>query len=140
MPLEPQTGVIDVVQLEEEDLPDAFWQGIEEFNQGEFYACHDTLEALWMEAMEPEKRFYQGILQIAVSLHHLGNGNQRGATILLGEGVNRLRYYLPSFGGIDVTQLLEQSTTLLATLQTQDTNAIPIAPEQLPQVHRLQAG
>ncbi|MGK7902131.1 MAG: DUF309 domain-containing protein, partial [Hormoscilla sp.] len=31
-------------------LPSAFWQGIEQFNQQEFYACHDTLEALWIEA------------------------------------------------------------------------------------------
>jgi len=34
-------------------LPDKFWQGIEQFNQQEFYACHDPLEALWIEASEP---------------------------------------------------------------------------------------
>jgi predicted metal-dependent hydrolase len=35
-------------------LPNEFFQGVEQFNQQEFYACHDTLEALWMEASEPE--------------------------------------------------------------------------------------
>jgi predicted metal-dependent hydrolase len=100
-----------------DDQPQQFWQGVEQFNTGEFYACHDTLEALWMEATEPEKTFYQGILQIAVALYHLGNHNWRGAAILLGEGSNRLRRYPSVYGGIDVDELLEQSTALLRTLQ-----------------------
>jgi len=29
--------------------------GCRQFNQGQFYACHDTLEALWMEASEPQR-------------------------------------------------------------------------------------
>lgn len=100
----------DAIELE-------FWQGIEQFNSGEFYACHDTLEALWMEAIEPDKTFYQGILQIAVALYHLGNENLRGATILLGEGINRLRRYQPDYYEIDVDQLINQSADLLSVLQ-----------------------
>lgn len=95
----------------------AFWQGVQQFNQQEFYACHDTLEALWMEAAEPLRRFYQGILQIAVACYHLSNHNWRGATILLGEGIGRLKDYQPSYEGIDVDRLVEQSAILLATLQ-----------------------
>ncbi|WP_445250193.1 DUF309 domain-containing protein [Microcoleus sp. OTE_8_concoct_300] len=100
-----------------EEMPIEFWQGIEQFNSQDFYACHDTLEALWMEAGDPEKRFYQGILQIAVALYHLGNQNWRGAVILLGEGINRLNYYQPSYGGIAVEDLLGQSAELLSALQ-----------------------
>lgn len=97
--------------------PQAFWQGMEEFNQQEFYACHDTLEALWMDASEPDKRFYQGILQIAVGCYHLNNLNWQGAVILLGEGAHRLRDYQPSYEKVDVVQLLEASLTLLEALQ-----------------------
>ena len=75
----------------------AFGQGIDEFNRQQFYACHDTLEALWMESAEPEKTFYQGILQIAVACYHLENNNWRGAVILLGEGVRRLQHYQPDY-------------------------------------------
>ncbi|MFN6564941.1 MAG: DUF309 domain-containing protein [Nostoc sp. ChiSLP01] len=100
-----------------ETMPQEFWQGIEQFNSGQFYACHDTLEALWIEASEPEKSFYQGILQIAVALYHLENRNWRGAVILLGEGSNRLRHYPSSYGGIDIDELLSQSVPLLKTLQ-----------------------
>ncbi|MEH2401740.1 MAG: DUF309 domain-containing protein [Nostoc sp.] len=98
-------------------IPQEFWQGVEQFNSGEFYACHDTLEALWIEAGEPDKTFYQGILQIAVALYHLENRNWRGAVILLGEGSNRLRRYPSSYSGVDVDELLSQSAVLLTTLQ-----------------------
>lgn len=94
-----------------------FWQAIEEFNQQQFYACHDTLEALWIDSVEPHKSFYQGILQIAVGCYHLGNHNWRGAVILLGEGSKRLRAYQPVYQEIDVSSLLDQSVDLLTTLQ-----------------------
>lgn len=104
--------------------PEEFWQGVEQFNQQEFYACHDTLEALWMEALEPQKQFYQGVLQIAVACYHLSNLNWRGAVVLLGEGIRRLRDYQPVYEGIDVTELLTQSIQLLKALQQ-------VGPEQV---------
>ncbi|NEO53945.1 MAG: DUF309 domain-containing protein [Okeania sp. SIO3B5] len=102
---------------EQEQIPQEFWQGIAEFNQQEFYKCHDTLEALWMESGEPERTFYQGVLQIAVGLYHAGNENWRGAVMLLGEGIRKLNYYLPSYFEIDVDKLLTESTELLKNLQ-----------------------
>ncbi|XGV96989.1 MAG: DUF309 domain-containing protein [Leptolyngbya sp. BL-A-14] len=100
-----------------EPQPDEFWRGVEQFNQGEFYACHDTLEALWIEATEPDKKFYQGILQIAVALYHLSNQNWRGAVILMGEGMNRLRHYQPSYASIDMEAFLAQTAQVLHVLQ-----------------------
>jgi predicted metal-dependent hydrolase len=94
-----------------------FHKGIEEFNQQEFYACHDTLEEIWMDSVEPSKTFYQGILQIAVGCYHLSNNNWRGAVILLGEGTRKLREYEPDYFEIDVSNLIENSYKLLTTLQ-----------------------
>lgn len=101
-----------------EELPVSFWQGVQEFQSGQFYECHDTLEALWIEAQEPNKTFFQGILQIAVACYHLGNQNWRGAVILLGEGIRRLSPYQPDYGNIDVNTLLDTSSALLSHLQT----------------------
>lgn len=101
-----------------EALPTEFWLGVEQFNQGDFYACHDTLEAIWIEAPTFEKKFYQGILQVSVALYHLGNRNWRGAVILLGEGLNRLRDYQPDYGGIDVQRFSADAADLLSELQT----------------------
>ncbi len=94
-----------------------FERGITEFNQRQFYACHDTLEAIWVDAPEADKRFYQGILQVAVGCYHLSNDNLRGAIILLGEAVRRLCDYQPDYEGINVEQLLEQAMALLKALQ-----------------------
>jgi len=108
-----------------ETIPNEFWQGVEEFNSGQFYACHDTLEALWMDATEPEKTFYQGILQIAVALYHLGNSNLRGAIILLGEGIRRVDRYPSVYSGIDVDEFVIQSAELLKKLQQTDPENLP---------------
>jgi hypothetical protein len=99
-------------------LPAEFWQSIEQFNQGHFYGCHDTLEALWMQAVEPERTLYQGILQLAVSLYHLSNHNWRGAVTLMGEGLYRLRTYPAEYEGLDLDRLQTEMTDLLTTLQT----------------------
>ena len=97
--------------------PPEFERAITEFNQQQFYACHDTLEAIWVDAQEADKRFYQGILQVAVGCYHLSNDNLRGAIILLGEAVRRLYDYQPEYEGIDVEKLLEQALALLQALQ-----------------------
>ncbi len=98
--------------------------GINQFNQGDYYACHDTLEAIWMTAAMPEKPFFQGILQLAVGLYHLGNSNWRGAAILLGEGIRRLEPFEPSYANVDVTTLLDCADDWLATIQQ-------LGPEQI---------
>ncbi len=100
------------------DYPPQWLQGIAEFNSREYYACHDTLEALWMDSIDPDKKFYQGVLQVAVACYHLHNGNWRGAVTLLGEGIGRLPYYQPVYAGIDVTKLIQDSRNLLTTLQS----------------------
>lgn len=96
---------------------DPFWQGLDQFNRGEFYACHDTLEAIWMVAPIPEKPFFQGILQLAVALYHLSNHNWQGAAILLGEGIRRLEPFEPTYREIDVSDLLDRASLWLDTLQ-----------------------
>jgi uncharacterized protein len=100
-------------------------EAIELFNSGEFYACHDALEALWIEAPVDEKKFYQGLLQIAVAFYHLGNKNLRGAVVLLGEGRFRLIPYEPSYcpagqvlaAAVEVQRLRSATRDFLALLQ-----------------------
>lgn len=103
---------------------ETFWQGVEEFNQQNFYACHDILEAIWVDAEEIDKKFYQGILQIAVACYHLGNHNWRGAVVLLGEGISRLTSYQPIYQSIDVTELVKESYQLLQGLQQIESDRI----------------
>lgn len=121
-----------------ESIPQEFRQAIEQFNAGQFYSCHDTLEALWIEATEPDKTFYQGILQIAVALYHLGNHNLRGAIILLGEGSNRLRRYPSVYSGINVDELLNQSIDLLKILQQLTDSELQAQALSLPRIQQVE--
>ncbi len=111
-------------------LPPEFWAGAQQFNDGEFYACHDTFEAIWMETLE-DRTFYQGLLQIAVGLYHLGNLNWQGAVTLLGEGVGRLRPYLPEHEDIDVALVRGQAQSILSLLQTEGKEAVAQCAHQL---------
>lgn len=96
----------------------AFEEAIAQFNSGDYYACHDTLEAIWNDAWQSDRAFYQGILQIAVGLYHLKSQNWHGAAILLGEGTSRLPAYLPGYQSIDVEALLTDSLLILRKVQT----------------------
>ncbi len=54
----------------------------EYFNCGEFFEAHEVLEDLWSECSGQERKYYQGLIQAAVSLHHYCRGNYVGARSL----------------------------------------------------------
>ena len=89
------------------------------FNSCDWYACHDGFEALWHETAGPMRPVLQGILQIAVAELHLERGNCRGATILMGEGIGRLRACPPNALEIDLVALINSSMQRLLALQQQ---------------------
>ncbi len=100
-----------------EGLPDLALKGIEEFNGGEFYECHEYLEEAWMQEPRRVRFLYQGILQVGVGFYHLQNGNWRGATGLLRNGTQRLREFEPETLGIDVARLVRESERCLEELE-----------------------
>jgi predicted metal-dependent hydrolase len=96
--------------------PAALLEGIAQFNRGEFFECHETLEALWMAEGEPLRRLYQGILQVGVAFHHLRRGNYRGAMNLLESGTAYLTPFTPRCLGVDVAALLAAARRCQAAL------------------------
>lgn len=110
-----------------EPAPPALVTGIEEFNRGEFYEQHETLELLWRATRTPDRGLYHGILQIGVGLHHWREGNFHGAGVLLAEGIERLRAFEPSCHGVDVATLVAEATRLRAQL-------IALGPERMSEV------
>lgn len=65
-------------------------EGIGLFNRGQFFECHEVLEAAWLEASAEWKTFLQGLIQVAVAFHHLRQGNFLGAQRLLRAGIEKL--------------------------------------------------
>jgi predicted metal-dependent hydrolase len=90
--------------------PDALLHGIEEFNAGDFFEQHETLELLWRDTAAPVRGLYHGILQVGVGFHHLRRGNFHGASVLLEEGIDRLRPFAPTCQTIDVAALIDDAT------------------------------
>lgn len=54
-------------------------KGLEEFNRGEYFQAHESLEEAWNEDTSPGRELYRAILQIAVAYLQIGRGNYRGA-------------------------------------------------------------
>jgi uncharacterized protein len=97
-----------------------FRASVELFNQGQWYSCHDGFEELWHETQGSSRKALQGILQIAVAHLHLERGNRRGATVLLGEGLGRLRGFGPCHFGLDLELLRQCAGSRLLALQRGD--------------------
>src|SRR2546423_4308140 len=93
-----------------EPPPEALLRGIEEFNAGEFFEQHETLELLWRDTAAPVRHLYHGILQVGVGFHHWRKGNFHGASVLLEEGIERLRPFGPSCQTVDVAALITDAT------------------------------
>ena len=87
--------------MEAQDDP-RFLKGIDEFNQGLFFECHETLEEIWLEEHGDERKFYQGIIQIAAGYFKLEQGVPAGAIKLWHSGLEKLEPYAPVYLGIDV--------------------------------------
>jgi predicted metal-dependent hydrolase len=115
-------------------LPQALRQGVEEFNRAYFFEAHETLEDLWRETSGPLRLFYQGLIQLAVGLYHLSNGNRRGALNLLGKGLDKLATFQPTCQGIDVDALSREARTWLDRVRQAGAGELTVDPEQLPRI------
>jgi predicted metal-dependent hydrolase len=100
----------------EEPLSDLAISGIEKFNQGAYYACHDDLEEAWRRDEGPGRDLYRGLLQIAVAYYQIERGNYRGAIKML----LRMRQWLtpmpPICRGVNVAKVLQDATAVQEAL------------------------
>ena len=94
-----------------------FREAVRRFNAGEWYACHDGFEELWHETQGPMRPVLQGLLQLAVAELHHERGNGRGAMVLMGEGLGRLRPCGEEALGIALGPLRACAAERLAALQ-----------------------
>ena len=109
-----------------------FSESVALFNAGEWYPCHDGFEELWHETQGSSRKALQGILQIAVAHIHLERDNRRGATVLLGEGLGRLRSYGTSHFGLDLEALRQAAALRLQALQQDEDPASQPTPKLMP--------
>jgi predicted metal-dependent hydrolase len=99
------------------ELPSAgLLHGIEQFNRREYFACHETLEAIWNAEPGAIRVLYKGILQVGVGCYHLLRENHRGALIKLQSGADYLEPFAPRCLGVEVGRLIADARRLRAEL------------------------
>ena len=100
-----------------ESFEDNFLNALNLFNNQKWYEAHDAFEDIWNTLEGDERQIIQGILQVSVSQFHLSKGNLNGATILIGEGLGRIKNRTYINLGIDLETLCKCLEKLLIKLQ-----------------------
>ena len=94
-----------------------FLKGIEEFNDGLYFECHETLEEIWLEEHGEDRGFYQGLIQIAAGYFKLQQGVPTGAVKLWRMGLEKIERYGVSYQGIELETFTGSVRANLANLE-----------------------
>lgn len=97
-------------------VPSQLHEAVDQFNGGEYWDCHETLEEVWLATPYPERFFYHAIIKVAVGFHHVGRHNRHGARVKLSDGVRLLLLFPPDYMGLRVDRLLADSSSWLGRM------------------------
>jgi hypothetical protein len=92
--------------------------GIQLFNQRQFFHCHEVLEEQWMPQRGPRRMFLQSLIHIAVGLYHWQCGNRTGAAGQIRKGLHKIAPFLPLWEGVDTGRLYRDAAYVLAVIET----------------------
>lgn len=95
-------------------------EGIALFNSGKFFECHEVLEDVWNTLQGDERRWMQGIIQVAVALHHHSTGNLAGTKSLLARAEAKLADAPSHVLGISLPALRSSVTDWRSALEKQE--------------------
>jgi hypothetical protein len=104
-----------------------FARGLALFNTGEFFACHEVWEELWLRSSGEEKLFYKGLIQAAVAILHAERGNFRGAISTWRKASAKLDPLPTHHMGIALGEFRADSANFFA--DAADSAALPVRPK-----------
>jgi uncharacterized protein len=99
------------------DPQELFDLGINLFNTGEFYKCHEVLEQIWTSVEQPERWFLQSLIHFSVGFYHLQHDNVIGASRQLEKGLRKIQGYLPEWGGVRTARIEQEARRSLAIIE-----------------------
>ena len=91
--------------------------GIDLFNRGAFFECHEALEEIWTPERGPRRLFLQSIIHIAVAFYHVQRGNRIGAERQLRKGLKKMAGYLPECEGVYTEDLYRAAAEALEQIR-----------------------
>src|SRR5437763_16980322 len=90
-----------------------YLEGIQLFNDHEFFEAHETWEEIWHMAYGLKHQFYQGLIQCAVALEHYLRSNPRGVLSLYKSYQTKFKDVPARFMGLDVKKFLGEMRDIL---------------------------
>ncbi len=85
-----------------------FREGMKQYKAMDYFEAHEAWEDLWSDYYLEDRKFVQGLIQLAVSFVHIGNGNMNGAKNLLRKCKEKFQEFSGVHRGINVSVLLNQ--------------------------------
>jgi hypothetical protein len=99
---------------------------------GLFFEAHERLEAEWRRAPLDRRPLYQAIIQVAVALQHLANGNVPGAASLLESAAAKLEGQGAERAGLALDPLREGVRRAIEAVRADATDAASLVPPFAP--------
>ncbi len=104
---------------------DAVFQlAITQFNVGEFFDCHETLEPLWQAAAGDERIFLHALIQSAIALCHAQRGNRKGAMSLHARAQSKFKYLPDQMHGVALRQLSRELEAFFGAVYAAQAGAV----------------
>ena len=88
-------------------------RGIVLFNAGKFFEAHEAWEDGWRLAAGQDRRFLQGLIQVAAALVKWQRHQERGLDSLMASGSAKLEDFRVGRAGLDVAALLDDLASWL---------------------------
>jgi predicted metal-dependent hydrolase len=104
---------------------DFYEQGIDLFNEGRFFECHEAWEEIWKRSDGDLKLYYQGLIQAAVAILHAQRGNLEGARSLYEKASTKLDQLPPEHMGLAVGELRTELRQFIEVATRGDGSMLP---------------
>jgi len=121
--------------MDEREQRAAFARGLKQFNAREFWHAHESWEAIWLTAPQPDKSFLQGIIQIAAAFYHHQRGNLQGMRSLMRRGLAKVEGFPPRYRAVRLEELRRAVRKWLAAGEMEGA----ILPGSYPRIRRTRA-
>ncbi len=80
------------------------------FNDRQFFEAHEVWEGAWRRTDGDERRFLQGLIQVAAGFVKWQRGQSRGMADLFAKGIEKLDPFRPVHLRVDIAALLDEVT------------------------------
>ena len=111
-----------------QEHPNYYEEGIDLFNQGRFFECHEAWEEIWKRSDGELKLFYQGLIQAAVAILHAQRGNLEGARSLYEKASAKLDPIPQEHMGLAIAELRVELRRFIEVASRGDSSPLPIPP------------